>query len=270
MKLTVLPFGGLGNRMRVIDSAFLVSEQNNKSPVNLIWLRKWELNAPFYSIFQPFPKPLNLVDGAVYYFFLYLVKHIYVQKFEKLYRFIFKLYYDLVLLDNDIKEKQPEEIYGLTKGKKRILIASCYGFQNSSNFESFNPSDNVKKQLDRLNLPESYIGVHIRRTDHSTIIKESGLEEFVKACDKEISENNEVKFFLATDDRIVKSTFQNQFGERLITQETELSRDSEEGIIGAYVDILALSGAEKIICNLKSSFAETAIKIGKIKEVIEI
>jgi hypothetical protein len=92
----------------------------------------------------------------------------------------------------------------------------------------------------------------------------------VKACDKEISENNEVKFFLATDDRIVKSTFQNQFGERLITQETELSRDSEEGIIGAYVDILALSGAEKIICNLKSSFAETAIKIGKIKEVIEI
>lgn len=268
--LTVLPFGGLGNRMRVIDSAFLLAGQHKISEVNLIWLRKWELNARFYSIFQPFPKHLNLVDGLVYYFFLYLVKHIYVQKYEKLYRFIFGLYYDLVLLDNDIKDKQAEEIYGLTKGKKRILIASCYGFQNSSNFESFIPSDKVRKRLDALNLPESYVGVHIRRTDHSAIIKESSLEHFVQACHEEIEKNKGVKFFLATDDLIVKSTFHNQFGERLITQETELSRGSEEGIIGAFVDILALAGAEKIICNLKSSFAETAIKIGSIKEVIEI
>lgn len=269
-KITVLPFGGLGNRMRVIASAELLAERLACPLLNLVWLRKWELNAPVFSVFEPFKAPFHLVSGMQNSFFLYFVKHIYVQKYEKIYRKVLGFYYDLVLFDDDIKGKTSEEVLGFMQGRKRILIATCYGLNENLNFKIFKPAESVLKRLAKLQLPEQYVGVHIRRTDHSVIIQESGLDKFIKACRIEIEQDEKVKFFLATDDEAVKVAFNQYFGERILTQKTELSRNSEDGIQGAFADILALAGANKLICNLKSSFAETAIKLGSIKNVIEL
>ena len=51
-RLTLVPSGGLANRMRAIASAHCLCQQTDSS-LQVVWFRDWALNAPFNSIFLP-------------------------------------------------------------------------------------------------------------------------------------------------------------------------------------------------------------------------
>ncbi|MGR3809229.1 hypothetical protein [Jiulongibacter sp. NS-SX5] len=267
--LTVVPFGGLGNRMRVLNSAFYLSKDKGFA-TEVAWLEKAELNASLKEIFYDTGFSFQLTKGLKYWFIRHFVKHIYILKYSKLYRAILNFFFDEVLFDEDVREMFKNRNYTRLNGKENVFLATCFQFYSFDSFDNFIPSLEIQKRLGDLNVNKNTIGVHIRRTDHIDIIAESDLNSYHEALEKELSKNLDLSIYLATDDSEVKEEFVKKYGRKISTQKTDLSRNSSAGIIGAYTDILALSKCQKIICNTKSSFAETAIKIGLPKEVIRV
>ncbi|MFT5884496.1 MAG: hypothetical protein ACI9IP_000951 [Arcticibacterium sp.] len=269
MQIDVVPFGGLGNRMRVMNASFVLNKRL-KASLGIMWLVKAELNAPFNTLFTETQQPFRLIDGLKYRLFLLFFKHIYTQKFPRLHKAILRLFYDQILFDQNLLGTSEDEILALLKGKKRVLIATCYAFFPFENFDNFVLSEKLKFRLSELSLPSGAVGVHIRRTDHTEIIKDSSLEKYDAAIAKEIKLNPAISFYLATDDYEVKSYYKQKLGSKVITQDFELSRTTSNGVENAVIDIYGLANCTKIICNSQSSFAVTAQLIGKKKAVIEV
>jgi hypothetical protein len=269
--LTLIPYGGLGNRLRVLNSAFLMARKLD-AELELIWFKKRELNSDLEALFSSTGydyMPASPMQVALLQPFL---KHIWIQKYENLYRKILGLFYDKVYFDSDILALTPLQLRADVRKYQRVLIATCQQFYNFSNFDNFEVTPDIRKRINVLaaNFDHHTVGVHIRRTDHTALIEASPLELFVSHMTRLVEENPAVRFFLATDDEAVKQSLQQQFGERLMTQHVPLTRDSHEGMAGAVVDIYALSRTQKIICTTKSSFAKMAAMIGLEKEIIEV
>lgn len=51
-EITLVPVGGLANRMRTMASALTLAQQTN-SKLKVIWFPTWDLYAPFDSLFEP-------------------------------------------------------------------------------------------------------------------------------------------------------------------------------------------------------------------------
>lgn len=271
MKLYVVPFGGLGNRLRVLNSA---NEIQKLHPVKiyLIWLVKSELNISLNKLFKDVGFPFRKVKGLAHFIFLKLFKHSFINKYDTFYRFIALLFFDAVIFDKDVVAKSEAEILQIILTHKKVLIATCYEFHNFKDFNNYQLQTNIQQKVDTiLNDFGAYtFGVHIRRTDHVSVQNESPLEAYYEKIAYYCSSNPTARFFLATDDLEVKKHLQKQYKEQIITQETPLLRSSEEGMIGAVVDIYCLAATKLIICNTNSSFAKMASLIGAPKEIIEV
>ena len=264
-----MPFGGLGNRMRVMNSGFHLSRALDTS-VSIIWLQKAELNASLSSLFSNVGFSYRLVSGFRYALSLCFLKHIFIQKYPTFYRFFLRFFYDCILFDDELKMISQEKLIQKIGNSKHIFIATCYAFYPFDSFDNYLINNDLKEKVDAINLPENTIGVHIRRTDHVYIIQESSFENYIEKMKIEQHKNKDVCFYVATDDDSVKQELKTIFGQKIRTQNIELSRATEEGIFGAVVDIYALARCSKIICNTKSSFATTAQQLGSTKEIIEV
>jgi hypothetical protein len=111
----------------------------------------------------------------------------------------------------------------------------------------------------------SCIGVHVRRTDHLEAIANSPLELFEKRMTEFINADPQTKFYVATDDNSVLNELSAKFPDRIVTLADKcLSRDSEQGIIDAYTEMLCLSRCQRIIGSFNSTFSSMAAAIGNI------
>ncbi len=253
--------------MRVINS---VLELNKKldSEIKLVWLEKPELNAPFEALFSGIGSPFTLIKNFRYFFFLKVFKHIYVNKYERFYRFFAGFFFDTIIFDSNTIQFSPEKL----KGSKNILIATCYQFYPFDGFDNYVLNPEIAEQVENISrqLGDSSIGVHIRRTDHTALMLQSPLTRFYSKIEELNTQFPEKKIFLATDEEAVKRDLKERFPANLVTQETELSRNSEKGIIGAVIDIYCLAKTQTLVCNSSSSFAKTASLIGNPKNIIEV
>jgi len=265
-KLTIVPFGGLGNRLRAFNSSLYLSKDLGLE-LQLVWIKKFELNAGINDLYKDLGGEVNIVKGLKYHLFKYFLKHIYIQKYPKIYFFFLSFFYDLILFDEDLINGDYELLKNRFKGKSNILIATCYAFYPFESFNNLILKDQIRTSIDNIVLPNKAVGVHIRRTDHSEIIKESGIESYLEKMNEEIILDKNTAFYLATDDCEVKNEIFSKFP-NVYANPTILNRDSLEGIIGAVIDIYKLSECSKIICNPKSSFATTAQNIGVKKQLI--
>ncbi len=102
----------------------------------------------------------------------------------------------------------------------------------------------------------SWVGVHVRRTDHSGCIRESPLYLFKEKM-KEIKEQDgNVKFFLATDDPAVEEELCKEFQGCIVTyREKVWGRDSRSGMESAIVDCLCLAACDRILGSYGSVFS---------------
>ena len=112
---------------------------------------------------------------------------------------------------------------------------------------------------------KSYVGVHIRRTDHTKCIENSPLEYFIDMMNKVNKEDISTKFYLATDCLETKNKLKEMFKERIYTSDIVLKRTSKEGVKGALQDFVSLSNCSKIIGTKYSSFSEMAALYGNIE-----
>lgn len=114
---------------------------------------------------------------------------------------------------------------------------------------------------------EKYIGIHIRRTDHQIAIDASSTQAFIRKIDEIINEDD-VKFFLATDDVMEEETLKHIYGNRIVVQENkDWGRTNSSEMKSGIIDCLCLSRCEYILGSYTSVFSSFAAKYGN-KELI--
>lgn len=124
----------------------------------------------------------------------------------------------------------------------------------------------VEKSNQIMNNHKNAIGIHIRGTDHVVAKQHSPIELFMEKMDVLISENNDVEFFLATDEDSVAERLTKKYGARIIRQQDFVNgRNDTKSMQCGIIDMLCLSKCKKIIGSFTSQFSGFAAEYGDIE-----
>lgn len=261
---TLVPIGGLGNRINAICSAIVYCQRYRKS-LNILWFKDSGLNCPVSELFtiNDSLKNVELKDADICDLLLRdnpRRKNLYIPKFFQ------KHLFDRCIYSNEVYRvvsscSQPD--FGCLENFKHIYMVSYWRFWESPHmWNSIVVQEHIKNKVFGLlkQFPQKRIvGIHIRRTDNMYSVKESPLDLFVKKIEEEIAYYGEdVIFYLASDSEDVKCRLKEQFGHFIFTSQKPAIRNSKEGITDAFVEMNLLSKTDKIYASSNSSFSELA------------
>ncbi len=261
-QITLVPFGGLCNRMRAIASGIFLMRYYH-CHIHILWNNSNGLKADFQDLFSPInmddihidenKKWLYKIENTRDYLIRYIPLHVMGNKII----FNFDRY-----TDGDI-------IPQIYPGKKEnLMLISCCSMSEHYNLKKlFVPQPDIQDKIDNItkNFTPNTIGVHIRRTDNIESIKRSPLEAFFTMLDCEIAKDPHVMFFLASDDAETKDILIKKYTEHVLTYNEEVSRNTCDGMKAAVADLYALSKTNKIIGSDFSSYSNIAAELGNIK-----
>lgn len=269
--LTLLPIGGLCNRMRSIVSAKLVTEHTNHR-LRVLWVKNQGLSARYSDLFEK-DKSCDYLE----------INDLSSNLLAKLYSGILtgrntsaiikKMHthqYDVLYNQLKTDELKREEIKRLTHCKK-IFISSFTSFFDPENkdYSCFTPVAEINNRINEFSYKFSSqtYGLHIRRTDNRKSISFSPVSAFKQIICNHLKKEPTAIFFLASDSTDVKLELLNLFPGKIITQQIQPSRSSLTGMFDAVTDLFLLSKCAMVYGSYYSSFSHTAADIGKIQEV---
>jgi len=268
--ITVTPYGGLANRMRVVDSVFQLAKRNNAT-MKVIWELSNELNCPFSSLFET---SQNLqVDEVVLTNARKKINEG-IRRFFQLVKLRYPFGYSACLYDKDITKylETGYDFNELIKNNNNLFIRTVHKFyEDVHSFEEFVPVPSLKEKIEgyAAQYSDNTIGLHIRRTDNKLSIKFSPLSGFTDLMDEAIVQYQDAKFFLATDSPEVEELLYSKYGSRIISHPKTLDRNTPSGIQDSLVDLYCLSKTSRIVGSFYSSFSEVAARINTI-ELIQV
>jgi hypothetical protein len=254
--LIIQPIGGLCNRIRAINSAWMLAKERNDT-LTVIWNINHELGCPFEELFEPNPafKVINIKSK-------WNIRKVFLQASS---HFVdndtIRAHKSTGLLEDAFRSSLPERVY----------IATEEHFYPCHSYELFTPIPSIQKRIQEMtkDFTSHTVGVHIRRTDNQPAIGKSSTKAFIDCMDAELQANADTVFYLATDDREEEACLREAFGELIISnQSRDLSRDSISGIQDAMVDLYSLAATTKIIGSYFSSFTDTAADMHQIPKMI--
>lgn len=252
MKIKLIPYAGLGNRMRVIASVYNYAIKNS-CELTIYWNKEKGLNASFYKLFKPV-KGLNVKDSSLCDFF--------VNNYPCVFNLFFPKIIDIVFRRESFYSIGINKLDEIAESNS-VLNVSTYSQQGELYplSELFIPTDDIMEKINKIKsrFGKTTVGCHIRRTDNKQAQQCSTVEMFVIRFDKLFETEPEAKIFLCTDDIVVKNEIIEKYGkERVITYDSTLNRHSFEGIRDAVVELYALASTDKIWGSFYSSYTEMA------------
>lgn len=267
---TLVPVGGLGNRLQAICSA-IVYCQEKKLSLDILWFKDKGLNCSYEKLFYLNPDLSNVAiknAGLVDYILRDnpRKKNFWIPKFfEKLIFDKCIYYYDGFYVKNIMPpyDDQLSSYYN-------IYMVSCGPYWMKNNmWRSIVISDEIEKRVNNVTakFKQNTVGIHIRRTDNWNTMKYSPTELFIAAIEKEIAYDNNVCFFLASDSLAEKLHLKEIYGDRIITSFKETRRDCEDGILEAFTEMNILSRTRCLYAG-DSSFAYIASKLSGINYIM--
>ena len=266
---TLVPIGGLGNRINAICSAIAYCKERNKS-LDIIWFKDPGLNCSVKQLMSLNPKLTNVQmhDAGISDFLLRDKPRRRNFRIPKIFqRFLFdRRIYESEVYKVVSSHTKPD--FGNIDHYKHIFMVNYWRFwQSEDMWESIVVNPDIKKEVGKIISgikAKRIVGLHIRRTDNIYSIKESPTELFINKVNDEIEKyQDDVAFFLASDSLEEKDRLKKIFGEKIYTQTHKTSRNTPEGIIDAFTELIALSKTDKIYASSKSSFSELAHFIGQ-------
>lgn len=262
MRLVLYPIGGLANRMRAIDSACNLKSAETR--LSVWWVKDNGLNCDFSSLFELVSIIKDKELSKIYQrlFMLYDKKNKVIVVLLRLLEF----FHILLFLDEYtcLEKRKLDKV----NQYKFCFIRTWEAFypKEKFHFELFKLRDKERLEQELLKINSNTIGVHIRRTDNVWAIKNSPLELFEQKMKYELEQNSDVDFYVCTDDKEVKQFFQTDFWKGKVKMPNgSITRNSEDGIVQAAVEMFALSKTNKIIGSYWSSFGEIAARLGNIE-----
>ena len=263
-RITFVPAGGLANRMMAMASAYAMTQETGDD-LNVIWFQDWALNAPFHSVFTPIPgmklKEATLSDKLLYD--RARKKNLWIPSLPQ------RLLFERRIQEQDVEALKSKHFDFNEWSRGHTCYMSSFNafgtFSDTLYAQLFHPVAEVSAVIDRYyaEFSSHTIGMHIRRTDHVLSIQNSPDYLFIEKAEEEIATHSDTKIFLATDSCEVKNLFSAKFGNRILMQEDEASRDSINGIRGGLIDMYTLSRTCKIYGSMSSMFSLIASKLGE-------
>jgi len=263
-QLMLVPEGGLCNRIYAITSAIAFAKKHNLQ-LTVIWFKDWGMGAGFYDLFT-LPQTLENVEikDANFIDFFKFAKPIKSNFFlPKLYQ---KIKFDTVYFWYKA-HVSVEKWYNFNTGANKFYLFHCQKFYGDCEFLNLlSPVNSIQKKInEQLTLISSHtIGVHIRRTDFTPSIKCSPLPAFIERMQQEIATNPDANFYVASDSPAEKKKLINIFGNKIITVENNLKRNTKDGIIDALIELHTLASTKKIYGSFQSSYSLLASEINNI------
>lgn len=253
--LSVISLGGLCNRMRVMASVMEMAETLGCKPI-FLWVKMPDMNASFHDLFKDFPAPVVVVkrSGRVF----------------KAIDFVKRHWKGIILDDNYVCSymKGKGDTWKENLKGRSLFVQTCENATLTDDFSSFVPVNAVIKKTDK-DIDTNTVGVHIRRTDNEKSRIYSPTEAFIDVMNRELSQNPEAKFYLATDDKEEENYLKSFFGDKILTyKKRTIVRNDPLGIEDALVDLVNLSNCVKIFGSYFSSFSDTAAAWKGIQKII--
>lgn len=259
LELTIVPIGGLANRMRIIMSILYLSASSQDSiPICIVWRSNKECRAWFEELFLPIKQDNIVFSHGSYADEVSSRNNLWLPTLLRIGRY--------TIWKDDISPSVfPVEKFLEREGK--VHLSTCHAlcdYNQESVKEIFRPRQNIMGKVESFteNFSAHTLGVHIRRTDNKQSIMHSPLSEFEKRIDTYMEEFADAKIFLCSDEKRVKDFFRQRYGDRLLTRQAVLSRNSLEGMQDAVADLWCLSRTQTVIGSYYSSFSDTATEIG--------
>jgi hypothetical protein len=263
---------GLANRLRVIESAISLGKDLN-TPVDICWGPTEHMVAHYHELFET-PELFNLIKENKY---PYSRSSFSLKGYKKPIAKLINAFYgiDKSFNDQDIAHQvRPEnwDIVSLARNRT-IYIETCHNFYKYHyNFSWVKPLPFIADVIEGFSgkiKNKNCVGLHIRRTDNTASIENSPDILFEHAIKKEITENENTIFFLATDDAATEHHFVKLFGpERIQVVPKKFGRQNIEAIQYAVVDWMLLGKCSKLYCSYWSSFSETAASVANAETII--
>jgi len=255
--LTLVPIGGLGNRMRAIASAIKLADEA-QCQLRIAWQATRDCNATFDDLFLPIDNPNVSVDKGTFADSPANKTNLWLPKLLRGSKYAYDNSYYRPQQDDNLRNI-------LTQGSAYIACGYSIGeYEPKLLTQVFVPNTLLDSRITETigQFSPHTIGVHIRRTDNKQSICESPLTAFRERIDQALEAQEADRIFLCTDDQRVKDHFASVYGDRLITRQIKLERSICQAIQDAVVDMWCLSKTAKIVGSYYSSFTDTAAELG--------
>ena len=264
--ITLIPTGGLCNRMRAIASGKALSETIG-SQLHVAWIQEPGLGSRFCDLFEPI-KPIEVTE--------YGQRSHYLTKLQTCFfwgsnfppvKYVRQKLYHVIRENLGTDSLNDESIIKDLCGKK-VVVSSFAKFYSHPllSFDFMRPSKILSKEINEIGkqFNEYTAGVHVRRTDNKKSILNSPTERFFEIIEEKIKNQPNLNFFLATDCPHTEHQFVEKFGRRVFLQKKDFKRSTTSGIQCAVIDLYLLSKTSEIIGSYHSSFSHTAAEISGI------
>lgn len=264
--IIIEPCAGLGNKLLGLGSAYAIAQKLNRELV-VMWKREVGCNVKAKELFD---LPMRVLEVSENGYSKEPLGQLAGSFTMSRWRKASDRFLECGEVETLKKEKGYEGVLQLIQETPRIYLksfgpiceldASCYTF--------LKPAGAVEEKGEQLfsRLNSHTVGVHIRRTDHTEAIANSPLSLFVERMQRELEEDGGTNFFVATDDAAVKKELRQQLPEECLVfyENGVIDRNSKEGIVDAYIEMLALSKTRKILGSYNSTFSLLPSYIGNI------
>lgn len=267
-KLTLIPIGGLANRINVITSAIEFCRTYNIK-LKIIWFKDSGMGADFHTLFSLSDSSKNLnveIIDAKWFHYIYdrpRKRNLWIPYIFQKILFKKRSYEkDIISLGNSF-----DEIQAMLARYNNVYLVHCSPFYKI-NLNDLILKDEIRKRIEEetsVFSGKKMIGIHVRRTDNVISIKNSPLELFIKEMDKEIEKDINTCFYIASDSLDEKRRLINRYKERIITSMEQPQRNTQKGIVDALIELCCLSKTEKIYGSAYSTFSVLAAQLGSIE-----
>lgn len=262
-ELTLVPFGGLANRLLTINSAIAFCRDNNTG-LRIFWFKDWGMGAGFHDLFTPDASLENVrIIDARWYHFMYdrpRKKNLWIP-----YPFQYICFDKRIYEHRIFRGLQDGDLQQMLKSSHRSYLAHCFEFYKSGMpCNPLLPAPHISERINEYRESLTGVpltGIHIRRTDNSRSIQNSPLSLFIEKIQEEIAKDDAMRFYVASDSAEDKEALCNRFGSKIITSFKPVRRDTGEGITDALVEMYILAGTQKIYGSSASTFSMYAARI---------
>lgn len=273
--ITLVPIGGLCNRMRAIASGVYIS-RSLKIPLEIVWRKDSTCYAHFNDLFidDVFFNEVScennlhghdaFVNKNAMRIRPFRFSDFYLSYSRKANLYIPGLIRNFIF-DTQITGKceNLSDNVSYISGRSIYIIS---GYSISKHYpinDIFKPRPELMLRINELTsgFSNNTVGVHIRRGDNILAIAKNSIDDFFCLMDRKIMNNNDVNFYLATDSDEVRVLAIKRYGNRILHNNSVLSRKSLEGMKDAVVDLWSLAGCEEILGSYNSSFSDMAISL---------
>jgi len=257
----VIPYEGLGNRLRAMASAIGVA-RHEQAPLTIYWNASENCLCQYSDLFEPsMPENVTLVENRSLMHSLASWR-----KNLRLPHLLQHLHYGQCL--RRFNYWPNNDIYEVLKPQGEVLLETCYSLTPNypplSTWLRLQPALQQRVEAMTDQYTPYTVGLHVRGTDHQLARQLSTLDRFINRIDALIEEHPEVKFFLATDEPDVKRQLLVRYPDRILTCDVPLCRDTQAGMEAAIVDCFCLSRTQLILGSYNSTYSSLAAEIGEI------